>query len=176
VDGLARWNALPAADARRELLDCCHSSAWAREVAAGRPYPDVAAVVAAGAAALAGLPWPEVRTALDAHPRIGERLAARASAADSAGANERSTTWSQREQAGAADADEGTAAALVEVNRRYEERFGHVFLIFATGRTATQMLEAARARLGNAESVEREIIRAELGKITGLRLERLFTT
>jgi 2-oxo-4-hydroxy-4-carboxy-5-ureidoimidazoline decarboxylase len=169
VDALARWNALPQADAERELLSCCSSPAWVREVAGARPYPDVKAVIAAGDRALDGLPWPEVGAALDAHPRIGARLKSGGSAAG------REAAWSRREQAGARDADEATAAALVEANRAYEARFGHVFLIFATGRTAAEMLAAARERLGNDPATEQRIVREELGKITRLRLERLFT-
>ncbi len=170
MDALARWNALPSADAERELLSCCKSSEWAREVAAGRPYPDVPAVLEAGGRALTGLPWAEIILALDAHPRIGARLAV----ATRRQHHDREAAWSRREQAGAQGADENTAAALVEANRAYEERFGHVFLIFATGRTAVEMLAAARARLGNDEATEREVVRAELGKIVRLRLERLF--
>jgi 2-oxo-4-hydroxy-4-carboxy-5-ureidoimidazoline decarboxylase len=64
-------------------------------------------------------------------------------------------------------------AALVEANRAYEDRFGHVFLIFATGRTDAEMLAAARERLANDEATEREVVRAELGKIVELRLRKL---
>jgi len=158
VVALAGWNSAPLQDAVRELLACCASTDWAGRVATGRPYPDVAAVVAAGVAAVANLPWAEVGAALAAHPRIGERV----------------TGWSRREQAGVALAGEATAAALVTANRAYEERFGHVFLIFATGRTAEDMLAAARSRLANDEATERRVVRDELGKITRLRLERLF--
>ncbi|HEU4422337.1 MAG TPA: 2-oxo-4-hydroxy-4-carboxy-5-ureidoimidazoline decarboxylase [Pilimelia sp.] len=161
---LARWNAVPRDEAVRELLPCCASTVWASRVAGGRPYPDVGAVVVAGAAAVADLPWTEVGQALAAHPRIGERPAG----------DHREAGWSRREQAGAAGAAEPTAAALAAANSAYEQRFGHVFLIFATGRTAEQMLAEARSRLGNDEATERRVVRDELSKITRLRLERLF--
>jgi 2-oxo-4-hydroxy-4-carboxy-5-ureidoimidazoline decarboxylase len=164
VVALAHWNAVPHDEAVRELLPCCASTAWAGRVAGGRPYADVGAVVAAGAAAVADLPWTDVGEALAAHPRLGER-------ADGAG---QTAAWSRREQAGAAAAGESTAAALVAANRAYEERFGHVFLIFATGRTADEMLAAARSRLDNDDATERRVVREELRKITKLRLERLF--
>jgi 2-oxo-4-hydroxy-4-carboxy-5-ureidoimidazoline decarboxylase len=163
VVALAQWNALPLPEARDAVLACCASLAWAQRLAAGRPYPDVAAVVAAGVSVLADLPWSEVRAAVEAHPRIGQRPAG----------GDREAAWSRREQAGAQDADPVLAAALVTANRAYEERFGHVFLIFATGRTAAHMLEAARRRLRNDEATERAVVRVELAKITGLRLERL---
>jgi 2-oxo-4-hydroxy-4-carboxy-5-ureidoimidazoline decarboxylase len=87
----------------------------------------------------------------------------------------READWSRREQAGAQDTDAATADALVEANKAYEERFGHVFLIFASGRSAGEMLAAARERLGNDEATERAVVRGELAKITKLRMERLLT-
>jgi 2-oxo-4-hydroxy-4-carboxy-5-ureidoimidazoline decarboxylase len=161
--GLANWNTVPPGAAQSELLTCCASPAWARAVAAGRPYPDIDAVLRAGADALAALPWSEIELALRAHPRIGHR-------ADGGG---REAAWSRREQAGAREADPATAAALVRANQAYEQRFGHVFLIFATGRTAGEMLVAARTRLSNDPATERAVVRAELCKIARLRLERL---
>ncbi|HEX2774652.1 MAG TPA: 2-oxo-4-hydroxy-4-carboxy-5-ureidoimidazoline decarboxylase, partial [Micromonosporaceae bacterium] len=74
---------------------------------------------------------------------------------------------------GVAGADPQVRAALVEANREYEERFGHVFLIFATGRTEAEILAAARARLGNDDEAERRVVREELGRIARLRLSKL---
>jgi 2-oxo-4-hydroxy-4-carboxy-5-ureidoimidazoline decarboxylase len=162
---LAEWNRLPAADAERELLTCCASPRWAATVARGRPYDGAEAVIDAGQAALDGLDWADVRAALDAHPRIGERVAAQGREAD----------WSRREQAGAQDTDAATAADLIRANQAYEDRFGHVFLIFATGKSAAEMLAAARDRLTNDEAAERAVVRGELAKITKLRMERLYT-
>ncbi|MFC7240880.1 2-oxo-4-hydroxy-4-carboxy-5-ureidoimidazoline decarboxylase [Catellatospora aurea] len=162
----AEFNALPAPDAERELLTCNASSAWARAVAAGRPYADLGKLREVATGAVAALTWPDVRQALDAHPRIGERAAGEG----------REAAWSRREQSGAASADERTAAALVEANRAYEDRFGHVFLVFASGKTAEQMLAAARQRLANDEPAERDVVRRELTAITLLRLDRLFGT
>ncbi|GAA4684614.1 2-oxo-4-hydroxy-4-carboxy-5-ureidoimidazoline decarboxylase [Phytohabitans rumicis] len=158
---LAEFNALPPAEAERELLACCAAPAWARAVAAGRPYPDRMALRAAGDVAAQGLAWADVALALSAHPRIGERVAG----------GGREAAWSRREQAGAADSP--VAVALAQVNREYEERFGHVFLIFATGKSPEEMLAAARARLAHDEAAERPVVREELRKIALLRLERL---
>ena len=160
---LDRFNALPAPDAERELLNCCASRAWARAVAADRPYPGSAALAAAGDAVLAELPWPDIAEALGAHPRIGQRAAGTG----------RDAAWSRREQAGVEGADAAVRGALAEANREYEQRFGHVFLIFATGRTPAEMLTAARARLAHDEPTERRVVRDELAKIIRLRLERL---
>jgi 2-oxo-4-hydroxy-4-carboxy-5-ureidoimidazoline decarboxylase len=165
VAGLDWFNALPPQQAERELLACCASPAWARHVAGGRPYPDIQSLVDAGGAAVESLPWEDVAEALAAHPRIGDRPAG----------DGRDAAWSRREQAGVAKANDRLLDALAEANRLYEERFGHVFLIFASGHTARQMLAAARERVDNDEATERDVVRGELGKITRLRLERLLT-
>ncbi|MBV1854712.1 2-oxo-4-hydroxy-4-carboxy-5-ureidoimidazoline decarboxylase [Catellatospora tritici] len=162
----AAFNELPAPRAEAELLACCASPAWAAQVTAGRPYPDEDALVAAGEVALDGLDWAEIERALAAHPRIGER----------ARGDSREAAWSRREQSGAADADATTAQALVAANRAYEERFGHVFLIFASGRSAEQMLAAARARLEHDALAEREVVRRELSAITVHRLRKLMSS
>jgi 2-oxo-4-hydroxy-4-carboxy-5-ureidoimidazoline decarboxylase len=158
------FNALPPDRAEADLMTCCASTRWARRVAAGRPYPGLPALLAAADAASRALTWPDVAQALAAHPRIGQR-------ATGAG---REAAWSRREQAGVAAADESTRAALARANEDYEARFGHIFLIFASGRTEAELLAAAQARLANDEATERDVVRDELRKIARLRLERLF--
>jgi 2-oxo-4-hydroxy-4-carboxy-5-ureidoimidazoline decarboxylase len=164
VSALSRINDLPSGAAEAELMSCCASPVWARAVAAGRPYPDLAAVIAAADAALAVLPWSQVASALAAHPRIGARPLG----------EQREAAWSRREQAGVDHDDDRTLATLAEVNRAYEERFGRVLLIFATGKSGAELLEAAQQRLGNDEATEQRVVRDELGKIVALRVERLF--
>jgi 2-oxo-4-hydroxy-4-carboxy-5-ureidoimidazoline decarboxylase len=158
--GLARFNELPVERAAADLAACCASPAWTAGVLAGRPYADRADLLACSRRLLAELDWAEVRRAVDAHPRIGERVAGPGREAD----------WSRREQSGMDHAEQDVRMALVEANRAYEERFGHVFLIFATGRTDVEMLAAARLRVGNDDDTEREVVRAELGLIVGRRL------
>jgi 2-oxo-4-hydroxy-4-carboxy-5-ureidoimidazoline decarboxylase len=161
---VADFNVLPVAEARAALLACCAVPDWAARLVGGRPYPHRVALLAAADAALRALSWEQVAQALAAHPRIGER----ASGADLEAA------WSRREQSGVERADEATRAALARANREYEQRFGHLFLIFASGRGDTELLAAARARLRHDEPTERRIVREELRKIALLRLERLF--
>jgi 2-oxo-4-hydroxy-4-carboxy-5-ureidoimidazoline decarboxylase len=161
--GLARLNGLPADQAREQLRACCAAVAWLDTVVADRPYPDRASLQEGAAAALRALDWDGVRQALDAHPRIGERVAAQTTEA----------AWSAAEQAGMDRADAATRTALVEANRAYEERFGHVFLIFATGKTDEEMLAAARERGQRSVAEERETVRSELGKIVNLRIAKL---
>jgi 2-oxo-4-hydroxy-4-carboxy-5-ureidoimidazoline decarboxylase len=160
---LADFNELPAPLAREELVACCAADGWAELVAAGRPYADRAALQAAGAAAMAELSWEQLRTALDAHPRIGERSTA----------GGREAAWSRAEQSAAATDDTSTAALLLRANLDYERRFGHIFLICATGLSAAQVLAAARDRLGNDAVTEQRRVRHELAAIAGLRLDRL---
>jgi 2-oxo-4-hydroxy-4-carboxy-5-ureidoimidazoline decarboxylase len=162
--GLARFNRLVAV--RGELRACCASTEWVELVALGRPYPDRAALLTRSDAVLAELNWAGVREALDAHPRIGER-------APTADKTSREAAWSGREQSGMDTATERTRADLVAANRAYEERFGHVFLIFATGRTDREMLAAATARVGHDEQTEHAVVRLELGRIVALRLAKL---
>ncbi|WP_238016609.1 2-oxo-4-hydroxy-4-carboxy-5-ureidoimidazoline decarboxylase [Dactylosporangium sp. AC04546] len=158
---LDRFNDLAPEAAAEALLACCASPGWAARVAAGRPYPTSADLVVAGVAAFDDLGWTDLRQALDAHPRIGEKPAGEQTEA----------AWSRHEQSGVWGAED----ELRSVNRAYEERFGHLFLIFASGRSADEILVAARGRLGNDDETERTVVRGELRKIVELRLERLVT-
>jgi len=157
---LDEFNALPAADAEAELLSCCAAPAWARRVAAARPYADADALAAEGERAFDALDWTDVATAVAAHPRIGER----------ATGTDRESAWSRAEQSAATASDE-----LAEANAEYERRFDMVFLIRATGRDSDEILATLRERLGNDEATEREVVRGQLREIVALRLRKLVT-
>jgi 2-oxo-4-hydroxy-4-carboxy-5-ureidoimidazoline decarboxylase len=157
---MADFDAVPITDAAAELLPCCASRRWINQLINGRPYRTLEALFAASDAAVARLQWPDVEEALATHPRIGDRVAG--------------GSWSAHEQSGVQRADSATRDALREGNLAYEQRFGHVFLIFATGLSAEQMLAALRVRLANSPDVERGIVREELAKIVRLRLVRAF--
>jgi 2-oxo-4-hydroxy-4-carboxy-5-ureidoimidazoline decarboxylase len=161
---LDRLNVSEPADAERELYACCASRRWADELLARRPYHDLAGLRRVSHAVLAELGWDDVAEALAAHPRIGERAAG----------TSREAAWSRDEQSGAAATSERTAEDLVAGNLAYEERFGHVFLICATGLTGEAMLTALRERLGNDPATERDVVRTELAKIVDLRLGKAF--
>lgn len=159
--GLERLNGLPGAEAERELLACCRSSRWAARVAAGRPYDTAEALQAAAEDvwwALDAIEWQE---AFAAHPRIGD--------------GEADDPAARREQRGVAEASDGTLTALAAGNREYEARFGRIFLVFATGLSADQMLGLLRQRLGNDPATELRVAAGEQARITRLRLERLLT-
>jgi 2-oxo-4-hydroxy-4-carboxy-5-ureidoimidazoline decarboxylase len=160
---LAEFNALPAGVAERELAACNAAPRFARDVAAGRPYPTPAELAQAAATVAAGLGWDEVEVALAAHPRIGERAAGGSVEAAS----------SRREQSAVTTAGDDVRQALADGNRAYEQRFGHVFLIRAAGRGPQEILAELTRRLGNEPAAERAEATAQLAEITRLRVERM---
>jgi allantoicase len=166
--GLRRLAALTADEAERELLACCGSLAWAKAVVAKRPFLSLEALVSASDAAWEALGVDEKLEAFRAHPRIGERHAAVEHGATS-------RTWAEAEQARVVDAEQATRDALATENRAYEAKFGHVFLICATGKSADEMLAALRARMGHDREAEIRVAADEQRKITRLRLEKLVT-
>jgi 2-oxo-4-hydroxy-4-carboxy-5-ureidoimidazoline decarboxylase len=154
--GLARLNSATASDAAALLHEVCASRSWGAAVTAGRPYPDLDALFAASDAAMTALTADDLGEAMAGHPPIG-----RPKPGD---------PTSEREQAGVRESER---EELLELNLAYQDAHGHVFLICATGRTGDQMLAALKERIGNDTDTEREIVRAELGKINRIRLTRL---
>jgi len=147
-----------------EALRACNAAPrFAAEVVAGRPYPDVDSLVARAEEVARSLSWAEVSLALAAHPRIGDRPEGSSAEAEA----------SRREQSSMTDADTATRTALLEGNRAYEERFGHVFLIRAAGRSPEEMLAELRRRLANDAEAERAEATEQLAQITGLRVKGL---
>jgi allantoicase len=178
-------NALPEERALAAFVACCGSTRFARDMTAARPFhsPDELLGVAEGA--MDELEAPDWREAFDAHPRIGERAGARgepAGGAPSAGANRSAegssphARWSSEEQSGMRHASDDTRRALEEGNRAYEAKFGHVFLICATGRSPEEMRAALEERLRNDAETELDLARQEQRKITRLRLEKMLTS
>jgi allantoicase len=156
--GIRFLNALTTTAFADEVIACCASPAWARGLADVRPFADFASLLEASDAVWTKLSAEERRAAFDAHPRIGDR---------------RGSAWSQAEQAGVAGADDETAQALEAGNRDYEERFGHVFLINASGKTSGEMLEELRRRLANDPESELAEAGEQQRQITRIRLEKL---
>ena len=141
------------------MLACCASASFAAAIAGGRPYRDPAALRDAVNAAFTALSWDDIVEAMNGHPRIGDRVPGGG--------------WSAAEQSGAASADNAARQALADGNLAYEQRFGHVFLICASGLSGQDMLDQLQARLGHGPEAERAVVREELLKITLLRLTRL---
>lgn len=162
---LRDFNTAPAAEAAALVGACADVERWVDEIVAGRPYATVADAVAA--CETAANPWTddEIDGALARHPRIGERAAG----------EETDAAMSRSEQASVSSAPSEVKARLADGNRRYEQRFGHVFLIRAAGRTAGEMLDQLEQRLTNTPEQERANAARNLREIAALRLEGMLT-
>jgi 2-oxo-4-hydroxy-4-carboxy-5-ureidoimidazoline decarboxylase len=153
----------PATDVtptEEELRACCAADAWLARINAARPITSTKALLDLSDDTVLSLDDASLDQALAAHARIGERRLG-------------STTedrWSRTEQAGALGAEAPVAERIASGNREYEQRFGHVFLIRAAGRSAEEMLAALTERLGNDPQTERDVVRRELADIVRLRL------
>jgi 2-oxo-4-hydroxy-4-carboxy-5-ureidoimidazoline decarboxylase len=163
VTALDDFNDEPADRAVEVLRACNAAPRFAAELVAGRPYPDAETLVARAEKVARALPWDEVAVALCAHPRIGDRVAGSSPEAEA----------SRQEQGSMTGADADLRAALADGNRQYEERFDHVFLIRAAGRTPVEMLAELCRRLGNDEESERAEVTEQLAQITALRVRGL---
>lgn len=153
--------------ARREALtQCCASTAWVAVMEGRAPFASEEAVLQLAAQAWRALELDDWREALAAHPRIGDVASLRAKYAAT-------KSWAAGEQSGVDSASEATLAALAEGNARYEDRFGHLFIVCATGKTADEMLALLESRIDNNPDEELRIAAAEQLKITLLRLKKL---
>jgi len=160
--GLTHFNTAAVEDVTPTLLACCDVPRWAEAVIHARPYDDRSAALQVADAAARTFTAADVDRALAAHPRIGEH----------AEGHGREAAWSRGEQAGV-ERGEQTAEALAEANSAYEQRFGRVFLICAAGRSAEDILTAARTRLANDAATESRVVADELRQIALLRLRKV---
>ncbi|PRC43374.1 OHCU decarboxylase [Mycobacterium sp. ITM-2017-0098] len=161
--GIDGFNRLSERQRMHLLYEVCTSPIWARRVLAGGPFRDADALLHRADQVLAELPDAELDSALDGHPRIGASVSLA------------HTPSSAREQASVAAAGDAVKAELAEKNRRYEDTFGFVYLVCASGRTAEELLDVLTDRLHNDPATERRVMRSELAKINRLRLERLLS-
>lgn len=158
--GLDSFNRLTARQQMHLLFEVCSSTIWARRVLAGAPFPDIDAMLDRADRVLAELPDAELDAALDGHPRIGAKP---------------DNPSSAREQAGVGDAGADIRAELVARNREYEDKFGYVYLVCASGRSADELLAILVERLHNDPDTERRVMRNELAKINRPRLQRMLS-
>ncbi|HEX9369334.1 MAG TPA: 2-oxo-4-hydroxy-4-carboxy-5-ureidoimidazoline decarboxylase, partial [Vicinamibacterales bacterium] len=164
---LRQLNAMDDPEIRAELADVCAAPAWIDRMAASRPFATPAAVLAAADTAAGAVKPDDWREAFGHHPPIGARAAERPQSAAA-------QTLSAHEQSAVQQASPSDLAALAEGNRAYRDRFGYVFIVCATGRTAPEMLAMLRDRLNNDPETELGVAAGEQRRITRLRLERLF--
>lgn len=156
---LDEFNTMDQAKARELLLSCCAAPRWAEAVLAGRPYRSLEQLQERAEALLTEA---DAMAGLTGHPRIGEL-------------DDRLDDRSRSEQGGVRGAPAGVLAALARENAAYERRFGHVYLVCASGRGAEELLGVLRSRLDNSARAERGVVRSELAAINRLRLDRLLT-
>jgi 2-oxo-4-hydroxy-4-carboxy-5-ureidoimidazoline decarboxylase len=171
---LGEVNALDAAAAARELLRCCGSTRWAEKMTAARPFVTVDAMMIASDAIWSALDRADWLEAFGAHPKIGTdaRLTPRTPALPEREAlAERS--WSAQEQAGVASATDDVLDRLAAKNREYEARFGYIFIVCATGKSAAEMLRMLEQRLTHDPDTELRAAAGEQRQITRLRLAKL---
>jgi 2-oxo-4-hydroxy-4-carboxy-5-ureidoimidazoline decarboxylase len=159
---LSRWNQLSDEEAALEMLDCCGSQTWAWELAHNRPIEDEASLVAASDQIWNRLSVQDWLQAFSKHPRMGERKAPQQVSA-------RSASWSAQEQG---NVDAAAQSALLQANREYEQRFGRVFIVCATGKSAQEILEMLHQRLRNDDETELRAAAEEQRNITNIRLNK----
>lgn len=148
------------------LLACCGATRWAQRMVAARPFANLAALLAAAENIWWDLRPDDWLEAFASHPRIGERKASPSQSAQAA-------QWSQAEQAGTRNAADETLLALRAANRAYEEKFGYIYIVCATGKSTEEMLAACRTRLDNDPETELRTAADEQRKITEIRLRKL---
>jgi 2-oxo-4-hydroxy-4-carboxy-5-ureidoimidazoline decarboxylase len=162
-DRLTRWNRLSAAAAESEILPCCGARRWARQLTERRPIPDKTALLKTSEEIWRSLDQRDWIEAFESHPRIGESKAQQK-------VDPRSAAWSGQEQSGVGG--DQVQTALAERNREYERRFGHIFIVCATGKTGAEILEILERRLENDPASELLEAAEEQRQITQLRLQR----
>jgi OHCU decarboxylase len=161
-----RLNELSANEAQAEFLKCCGSTKWALEMTAARPFATEQELFARADDISSSLEDEDWLEAFRAHPKIGEKKAATAQ-------SHQEQKWSAQEQSGVSEASAGTIAQLAERNREYEDRFGFIFIVCASGKSPDQMLAILDGRIDNDPRTELRIASEEQRKITRLRLEKL---
>ena len=166
---LAWLNSLSAEEAAKELRQCCGSRRWTDQMSNDRPYQTLESLITHADRVWWSLTSEDWLEAFRSHPKIGEKKA-------SDNISTQSQQWSGQEQAGVSSASQDTANSLAELNRGYEQKFGFIFIICATGKTSDEMLAALKERLANDADTELRLAAAEQAKITELRLKKLLTS
>ncbi|MEM9915177.1 MAG: 2-oxo-4-hydroxy-4-carboxy-5-ureidoimidazoline decarboxylase [Planctomycetota bacterium] len=165
---LQSLNQLPPDDAEEKFRGCCGTAWWARQMEACRPFQNTPQLHDTADAIFDEMAEGHWLEAFAAHPKIGDVDSLRMKFVGN-------KQWSAGEQAGVHDADEDVLNELAAANDTYEQRFGYIFIICASGLSAAQMLDALRQRLRNDPATEAPLAAAEQRKITHLRLDKLLT-
>lgn len=143
---------------RESLKQCCGSAVWVERMLALQPFSDENDLLSAADAVWNSLSAADWLEAFAQHPKIGEKSSAK---------------WSSQEQKGMERADGNLIGEMYSLNIEYEKTFGYIFIVCATGKSATEMMELLKFRLTNDPNTELRTAAAEQSKITRLRLEKL---
>ncbi|MCZ7592892.1 MAG: 2-oxo-4-hydroxy-4-carboxy-5-ureidoimidazoline decarboxylase [Kiritimatiellae bacterium] len=165
---LEAFNALSTDEAVKDLMRCCGARRWAAQLAARRPYNTVESVMKMADDLWAKMERADVMEAFSHHPKIGDVASLRTRFAST-------SQWASGEQSGVQSANEEILQRLADGNTAYEEKFGYIFIVCATGKTAPEMLELLEVRLQNRPREELQIAAGEQAKITRIRLGKLFS-
>ncbi len=163
---LHEFNILPKEKLVEELTKCCGSSAWVKRMLPFVPAEDLVELLEDAEEQWWKCSADDWKEAFTHHPRIGDIDSLKKKFASTA-------TWATQEQGAVNNASEDTIRALAEGNRLYEVKFGYIFIVCATGRSAEEMLGILQTRLAHSPEEEIEIAADEQNKITKLRIEKL---
>ena len=166
IEGLEQLNRASPEEAESAFLSCCGSRRWAQKMMEARPFTDISALLKRAEEIWRNLESKDWLEAFAAHPKIGAKKAVRETSA-------RSAEWSQGEQSGTSSATDSERTDLEKFNRLYEDKFGFIFIVCATGKSAAEMLDDCRRRLDNAADAEILVAADEQRKITEIRLKKL---
>jgi 2-oxo-4-hydroxy-4-carboxy-5-ureidoimidazoline decarboxylase len=164
---LQELNNLPKPALTEALSKCCGSTAWVKNMVAIFPVADAETLMDQANTQWNKLSEADWREAFTHHPKIGGDVAALREKFAS------TSTWAEGEQASVKQASQETLEALAAGNTEYEQKFGYIFIVCATGKSAEEMLALLQARLSNKPEDEILIAAGEQNKITRLRLEKL---
>jgi 2-oxo-4-hydroxy-4-carboxy-5-ureidoimidazoline decarboxylase len=162
---LQLWNELDASNAESEILPCCGSRAWAQELTSLRPFAGPHDLLTTSDSVWSNLDVADWDEAFSSHPRIGEQKAP-------ASATAQSSQWSTQEQSAAELSDSRIKDQLRRANALYEARFGRIYIVCATGKSAEEMLAILQRRLDNEDAVELREAAEQQRQITQLRLRK----
>ena len=168
-NGLRRLNLLQPEEAESEFLQCCGSTKWAQQMSRHLPFRSERDLLETAEQVWWSLALEDWLEAFRSHPKIGEQKAATQASATS-------LSWSRKEQVGVANASAGTRELLAELNQRYEDKFGFIYIVCATGKSSEELLRILQERLANEAETELRIAAEEQALITQLRLHKLLTS
>ena len=161
-------NTLPKSEALEQFAICCGASKWVEEITAFRPFQHKNELFDLTEKIWFSLNSEDWLEAFSHHPKIGDIDLLRKKF-------QKIKSWSEKEQSGIQEAGENILKDLAESNRLYEEKFGYIFIVCATGKSAEEMLILLKVRLENDPEAELLIAAKEQNKITQLRLDNLLS-